>query len=129
MNLKNLIELAERAKPQYPLKKLVDEEDCVYECPLCKGEGHVDGQELEGVGASFICAYGIGQDYKSLDAFVTAASPDVVKKLCESLQICVEVLESAQETIHDEFCSSDSKHHGICKTHSDALLKIKKDLE
>lgn len=59
-----------------------------YECPLCGGEGEVDGTTYTNydnvaVGVQF---FGIGKEYKTTEAYYRAANPKAILELLQEVE-------------------------------------------
>lgn len=99
MNAEELAEIESRAKAaQSYTRSVLDGDDeywqpaesgetCVqsFTCPLCSGEGEVDGQRFDSDDskASTLVAYGIGDGLKLAEDFVDHAAEDVLALVAE----------------------------------------------
>ncbi len=94
-DLPALRRLAEEAMLSPPLD--VCEEDR-HRCPMCDGEGEVDGytHSTRGEYAAGVQVFGIGADLEALDAFVRAFAPSVVLAILDRLAAAEAVVEAAR---------------------------------
>ncbi len=93
-----LAQLAKAATPVYPLDERRDHADGTWRCPMCDGQGEVDGAVTLSTSAHY-CAgvqvFGIGDEHLALEAFFRAANPGTILALLARLAAAEAVVEEA----------------------------------
>jgi hypothetical protein len=112
MDITELKQKAEAVDGQFPLTVWETEDGDRYECPLCNGDGEVDGDISYSKGASGIQAFGIGKDLNDMKAYVDAFTPSTV------LSLIAEV-ESLKADLHN--------YMNIANTEANLATELKAD--
>lgn len=88
-----MLQTSERATSQYPFDPVPDETHQDYVCPLCDGEGYVEGSTWHTQKAASIQAFGIGDDLETMEQFVSEANPENIRAVIQAAQAMAEALK------------------------------------
>jgi hypothetical protein len=122
-----LRQIEDRAKAALTYERTDSGEDDSFECPLCDGDGYIEGQryDCKETLPATVVAYGIGKGLRLAEEWVENAPSDILA-LVQTVRHMEAVLQDIAEgeCAYGDNCPSLGSRHGEC-----VVCKARKELE